>query len=227
VTKDGQRIVPRVLLTGFRPFGKAEVNPTQRLTEAVAAAAEPFAGVAVRAVVLDTDYTRCEEQFRQAVAGFAPTSILSFGLHMGTDEIRLERIAVNVDDAAVADTGGNRRDGQPIVAGGPVGYWSTLPLEAMRQALEAADIPVAMSNHAGTYVCNHLFYFGRHWTETQGWDIRMGFIHVPPFPEQLSASDAGRRGMELETLFRAAGICVTVLARHAQGAMDEMPGARG
>ncbi len=207
---DAQKNGPRILLTGFGPFGKAEVNPTQRLMEAVAAGSVAFAGAAVRAVVLDTAYAACEEQFRRAVAEWAPAAVLSFGLHMGTDELRLERIAVNVDDAAIADTGGLLRSGQRIAEDGPVGYWSTLPLEGMRRALEAAGIPVAVSNHAGTYVCNHLFYTGRHWIERRAPGTAMGFIHVPPFPEQVQG-EAGRRGMALDVLVRAAQVCVAAV----------------
>lgn len=201
----------RILLTGFGPFPKVAVNPTGRLMERIAALADPFPGVEAHTAVLDVDYVRCEDQFRQAVEAAAPEAILSWGVYMGADDIRLERIAVNLDDAAVPDTGGHLRSGQRIVDDGPVGYWSTLPLEALRQALQAATIPVVLSAHAGAYMCNHIFYYGRHWLATRGLAVPMGFIHVPPFPEQVPEG-AKQQGLALEVLQRTAAVCVEAVA---------------
>jgi pyroglutamyl-peptidase len=201
----------RILLTGFGPFANVEVNPTGRLMEHIAALAEPFPNVETHTAVLDVAYLRCEEQFRQAVEAVRPAAVLSFGVYLSADDIRLERIAVNLDDATIADTAGLLRRGQQVVQAGPVGYWSTLPLEAMHQSLQAAGIPAVLSGHAGTYLCNHIFYYGRHWLETQGLHVPMGFIHVPPFPEQLPEG-AKQKGMSLEVLFTAAQVCVEVVA---------------
>lgn len=201
---------PKVLCTGFKPFGPVAVNPTEQLM--LALADEAFPPAEIRAVVLDTDYTRCEAQFRRELESFGPDAVICFGVNRRADELRLERIAVNVDDAKIEDTGGQLRQGQKIAPDGPVGYWSTLPLEDMYHALQEAGIPVAFSNHAGAYVCNHVFYYGRHLIETRGWTLPMGFVHVPPLPEELGEKDEGRTGMELGTLLRAARTCIKVVA---------------
>lgn len=198
---------PKILCTGFRPFGPVAVNPTEQLM--LALDKEPMHQVDLRAVVLDTDYARCEAQFRQALEAFRPDAVLCFGVHRRSDELRLERIAVNVDDADLEDTGGAVRRGRRIAPDGPVGYWSTLPLERMYEALQEAGLPVAFSNHAGAYLCNHVFYYGRHLLENHGRPIPMGFIHTPPLPEEDNAEHAG---MELETLLRAARICIRIVA---------------
>jgi pyroglutamyl-peptidase len=202
-------VKPRILLTGFGPFANVAVNPSGRLMEHIAALTEPFPGIEAHTTVLDVDYSRCEEQFRQAIAAARPAAILAFGVHLSADDIRLERIAVNLDDATVPDNGGLRRKGARIAEEGPVGYWSTLPVEAMQQTLEAAGIPAFLSSHAGTYLCNHIFYYGQHWLGTQGLGIPMGFVHVPVFPEQVPEG-AKQKGMALEALFRAAQVCVEV-----------------
>ena len=205
---------PKILCTGFKPFGPVAVNPTEQLM--LALSAERFPQAEVCAIVLDTDYARCEAQFDQALQSFGPDAVICFGVNRRADELRLERIAVNVDDAAIGDTGGQLRQGQRIAPDGPVGYWSSLPLEEMHQALQEAGLPVAFSNHAGAYVCNHVFYYGRHLIETRGWSIPMGFIHVPPLPEELGEKDEGRSGMDPGTLLRAAQICIQVLAKALQ-----------
>lgn len=119
----------RILLTGFQPFGEVAVNPTARLMQRVARAAGSFLA-AVETIVLDTSYQECERQIDEAIAHLQPDAIVSFGLSARSDQVRLERIAVNIDDASLADTAGVDRRGSRIAAGGPVGYWSTLPLAA-------------------------------------------------------------------------------------------------
>ena len=93
----------RVLLTGFRPFGDLEINPTEQLMHTIAASAVGFSDAVVEPVVLDTDYVLCEQQFRDAVTRFTPDAILSFGVNMGVDELRLERIAHRLSTVMHAD----------------------------------------------------------------------------------------------------------------------------
>jgi len=215
----------RVLLTGFTPYDGVAINPTEQLMLAAPAALADIPGVALRAVVLDTDYQRSEQQFLAALADFRPHAVLSFGLSRRIDEIKLERIAINVDDAPIVDTNGVLRRGQKIAPDGPVGYWTTLPIEVIQQALQEAGIPAGISNHAGAYVCNHLYYFGLHTIAARGLNSRMGFVHVPPLPEMLGEAESHRTGMRFETLLRAARIIVTTTAAHIaalnQNADDE------
>jgi pyroglutamyl-peptidase len=209
---------PRILLTGFKPFGSLEINPTERLMQAIAAgpgsaSGEGFPDALVETLVLDTDYVLCEQQLCAAVQRLAPHAILSFGVNAGTDELRLERIAVNVDEAGLPDSGGHLRAGERIVKEGPVGYWATLALDRVYEALVEAGIPVRFSNHAGTYVCNHLFYYGLHLTQALGAGTTMGFVHVPPFPEQIGEGSRAKVGRDLEALVEAARVCVGTIAR--------------
>ena len=208
----------RILLTGFKPFGELAINPTEPLMEAIAAWENPFPGVVLHTAVLDVDYVRAERQFREALLRARPDAILSFGVSGGTDELCLERIAVNVDDASLPDSGGQTRAGSRIVAQGPVGYWATLDLESIHAALVEAGLPVRYSNHAGAYLCNHLFYYGLHLIASLGLETRMGFVHVPPLPEQVREGGRAQVGMGLERLVAAARVCVSVMVRDMAGA---------
>jgi pyroglutamyl-peptidase len=201
----------RILLTGFRPYDGMARNPTEQLMRRAPEALADIPGVALRAIVLDTDYELSEQQFTAALDDFRPDVVLSFGLSRRIDEIKLERVAINVDDASIPDNSGRLRRGQPIIKDGPVGYWGTIPIDAILQALHDAGIPAGISNHAGAYVCNHIYYFGLHTIATRGLPTRMGFIHVPPLPEMV-ADEPNRTGMSMETLIKAARVIITTAA---------------
>ena len=91
---------------------------------------------------------------------------------------------------------------EEVVPGGPAAYFSSLPVKAALEALRAAGIPSEVSQTAGTYVCNHIFYALMHALHTQGSDAgtaatgtadtragapatRGGFIHVPYETQQV------------------------------------------
>jgi pyroglutamyl-peptidase len=199
----------RILLTGFTPFGGHAVNPTEALVGAlgphlVLGDAEVFPRL------LRTHYRLSEQDFDRAVAEVRPDAIVSFGLNYGIDEVRPERIAVNFDDGEED----GRHVARRIAEDGPVGYFSTLPVEPMVADLAAAGLPAKASNHAGAYICNHVFYYARHRFERERLSVPMGFVHVPPLPEMLKPEDARRPGLALERLVAAAKVAVSTVLRH-------------
>ena len=201
----------RILLTGFKPYDGMARNPTEQLMRRAPEALADIPDVTLRTIVLDTDYQLSEQQFMAALNDFRPDAVLSFGLSRRLDEIKLERIAINVDDAPIVDTGGKLRHGQKIAEEGPVGYWTTIPIDAILHALHDSGIPAGISNHAGAYVCNHLYYFGLHAIATQGLPTRMGFIHVPPLPEMVR-DEPSRSGMSMSQLLQSARIVIIATA---------------
>jgi pyroglutamyl-peptidase len=100
---------------------------------------------------------RAAEVLREAVARVGPDAVVCFGQADGRSRISVERVALNLDDAASADNEGVV-SAQPIRPDGPPAYWSTLPVEAIVEALRAEGIPAATSRDAGGYLCNHVFY---------------------------------------------------------------------
>jgi pyroglutamyl-peptidase len=92
-----------------------------------------------------------------------------------------------------------------------VAYWSTLPLERFQKQLERRKIPVSYSNHAGTYLCNHIFYVARHEIERLGNRALCGFVHVPPARKR--PKQAKQRGIPLSTMVEAIECCLAVLRK--------------
>jgi pyroglutamyl-peptidase len=81
----------------------------------------------------------------------------------------------------------------------------------MLSSLKSRDIPSIISNHAGAYVCNHVFYTARHEIERLGAGIPCGFIHVPLMAEQDATPLPGGAVLPLATLIEAVACCLGVL----------------
>ena len=77
-------------------------------------------------------------------------------------------------------------------------YFSTLPLDDIVLKLKQKNINVEISNTAGTYVCNNLFYHLMNYIEENNLNIKAGFVHVPLMDEQLKSK--GNFSMPLSTM---------------------------
>lgn len=173
-----------LVLTGFDPFPGVPVNPSQQIVETIA-----MQNPAIITEILPTAFAPAEKRIRSLIQKHAPDVVLSLGVAARRDAINLERFALNINDAEQPDNDGVQHDGKPIVANGPAAYTSTLPLAALHKAIQARRVPVKYSNHAGAYVCNHVFYVARHEVERLRLATRCGFIHVPMPNDGLSLAD--------------------------------------
>jgi pyroglutamyl-peptidase len=128
---------------------------------------------------------------RAAIRRHRPQVVLCLGLAGSRSTISLERVAVNLCDARIADNAGAMPAGTPVVAGGPAAYFSRLPVKALQQRLLAADLPAELSLSAGSFVCNQVFYGLLHALRRQP-AVQAGFIHLPPLPAQAAAHPGSR-----------------------------------
>jgi pyroglutamyl-peptidase len=172
-----------VLLTGFAPFDGAAVNPSELVVRALAA--EPPADRALHTAVLPVTYAGATPALFAAIARHAPDIVLATGLAGGRAHISVERVAINVDDARIPDNEGQRRIDMPVVAGGPAAYFATVPIKAMAAAIRSSGAPAQVSQSAGTFLCNHVFYQACHVAATSRPGLRVGFLHLPWLPEQV------------------------------------------
>lgn len=182
-----------VLLTGFAPFGGLAVNPSQLLVERLA----DLPGVST--ATLPVSYAAAPAQLIELIETRQPRALLCFGLALRSDYLLIERVAWNRDESDAADNDGEIRDDQPIVEDGPTAYGCSLPIPEMMRVLALAGLPVSFSDHAGGFVCNHLYYAIRHYIDSRELYLPMAFIHVPPLPEQVE-TQKGRRGLPFDQL---------------------------
>ncbi len=173
----------RVLLTGFAPFEGSARNPSQDVVRMLAD--DPPPGLLPATAVLPVSYAGALPALRAAIARAAPDVLLAIGLAGGRPHISVERIAINIDDARIPDNDGARRVDSPVIPGGPAAYFATVPIKAITAAIRAAGIPVLVSQSAGTFLCNHVFYHACHIAAASRPGMRVGFLHLPFLPEQV------------------------------------------
>ena len=168
-----------LLITGFTPFGGAEINPSW---EAVSGLAEIIGNFRVHKLQIPTIFGGASWMVVEHAGPIKPDVILCVGQAGGRTAVTPERIAVNIQDARIPDNAGNQPRGQFVIPGGPAAYFSTVPVEAMAQRIRERGIPAEVSNSAGTFVCNDVLYNLLHHYDVS--KIGIGFIHVPWLPQQ-------------------------------------------
>ena len=176
-----------VLLTGFEPFDKAAVNPSWEAVRQLDGV--PLSeGVTMVARCLPCAFASAAETLLQLINELQPAMVIATGLGPGRSDISIERVAINVIDARIPDNLGAQPIDTAVVEGGPAAYFSTLPIKGMVKAVRDAGIAASVSQTAGTFVCNQVFYRLQH--ALAGTGVRSGFIHVPGLPESGEPSMA-------------------------------------
>ena len=222
-----RRHLPEILLCGFEPFDGDRVNPSWEVARSLDGSMSDRARV--RAVRLPCVFGEALDVLDQALeqrlgAGHPPVLIVALGLAGGRTMVSPERVALNIDDARIPDNAGHQPIDTAIVAGGPAAYFSSLPIKAIVEALRASGLPAAVSNSAGTFVCNHVFYGLMHRLATRKGLARTrgGFVHLPALPEQ-AARTTELPSLDLSSQIRA----VHLLLRTALATPDDRPVAGG
>jgi pyroglutamyl-peptidase len=165
----------RILLTGFEPFGNATTNPSGEIVKQIRMDN-------VFTAILPVAYTKSAEHLLALIAEHNPDVVICLGQAEGRTQITPERVAINLDDARLADNEGVLRSDVKILEGGPDAYFSTLPVKEMVEAIKNAGVPAAVSLSAGAFLCNHVFYVAQN--KFAGTHVRSGFVHVPLMDSQ-------------------------------------------
>jgi pyroglutamyl-peptidase len=157
---------------------------------------------------LPVAYAQSAERLLALITEHNPDVVICLGQAEGRTQITPERIAINLDDARLADNNGEMRNDVPIIVGGPVAYESTLPIKEFLKAINDVGVPAAVSLSAGAFLCNHVFYVAQH--KLVGTKVRSGFVHVPLMDEQ-AGEFPGLPTMPLDQMVKAVRAMLEVL----------------
>jgi len=191
----------KILMTGFEPFGTASANPSGEIMKQIS-------GDNIVTAILPVAYTRSAERLMQLIAEHNPDVVICFGQAEGRTQITPEKIAINLDDARLADNDGVLRSDEKILDNGPDAYFTTLPVKEFAAAITAKGIPSSVSLSAGAFLCNHVFYVAQN--KLVGTKVRSGFVHVPLMDSQ-APEFPGMPTMPLEQMVTAVRAMLEVL----------------
>ena len=192
----------KVLLTGFEPFGTATSNPSGEIVKRIS-------GDNIVTAVLPVAYTQSGERLLALIAEHNPDVVICLGQAEGRTQVTPEKVAINLDDARLADNQGVVRNDVKIIEGGPDAYFSTLPVKEIVEAIKAKGVPVAVSLSAGAFLCNHVFYVAQN--KFVGTNVRSGFVHVPLMDSQ-APEFPGLPTMPLDQMVTAVKAILEVIA---------------
>jgi pyroglutamyl-peptidase len=203
----------KILISGFEPFGQMSINPTEELLKE----AEKFAieEVEITTILLPVNYDECAEKLIAKMDEVQPDIVISCGLAAGRTSITPERIGINVKDTGSGDPYPDNRGNVPvdelIDENGPDGLFSTLPIRKIEQKLKAEHIPAAISNSAGTFICNNTLYAILNHIRKNNLPIKAGFIHFPASTE-MSARNPSLPSLPQEQMARGLKVIVETCA---------------
>jgi pyroglutamyl-peptidase len=200
----------KILLTGFEAFGGASINPSWLAVSALHG--RQMQGHSVVAAQLPTVFDASLRELNALLQQHQPSLVICVGQAGGRSALSLERVAINVNDAPIADNAGAQPIDTPVERGAPVAYFTGLPIKAMLAALREEGIPAEVSQTAGTFVCNHVFYglMRALAKDVQLRHTRGGFVHVPWLPEQ------GTPNMALDDIVRGLRVAVRCALREQE-----------
>jgi pyroglutamyl-peptidase len=191
-----------ILLTGFEPFGNATSNPSGEIVKQIS-------GDNIVTAILPVAYAQSADRLLSLIEQHKPDVVICLGQAEGRTAITPERVAINLDDARLADNEGVLRNDVKILQDGPDAYFSTLPVNDIVAAINAQGIPAAVSLSAGAFLCNHVFYVAQNkFVES---DVRSGFVHVPLMDSQ-AAEFPGLPTMPLDQMVTAVRAMLEVVA---------------
>ena len=174
----------RTLLTGFEPFGNRKINNSWDV-------ARHFEGMEnIDVVRVPVSFGRAPKVVIDALKCKKYDLILMLGeTGVTKDKIRLERVALNFMDSSIADNDGIVADEEELISGAVSAYFTSFPIKLVAGKLVKKGYKVKVTNSAGTFVCNSLYYHILRHLEENGGHTAALFIHLPAETTILSIEE--------------------------------------
>ncbi|MGL6200940.1 MAG: pyroglutamyl-peptidase I [Lachnospiraceae bacterium] len=203
----------KILITGFDPFGGADINPAY---EAVKMLPDQIKEAEIIKMEIPTVFIKDGEVMEKAIGEHRPDVVVCVGQAGGRSDISVEKVAINLMEARIPDNEGNQPLDQKVWEDGENAYFATIPVKAMAGKIKVGGIPSSVSYTAGTFVCNDIMYRLLYLAEKQYQEIRGGFIHVPYLPEQAVNLPAGTPTMAAETIAKGLELAMEAIIENEE-----------
>lgn len=181
----------RCLITGFDAFGEFATNPSEEVVGQLPDALKVGKGwLELEKLVLPCSGKKMWQKLSTAVGKTQrkkPLILIMTGLASDRDRLCLERFAVNIKDYRIPDNDGHQPQDLPIIPKAPAGLASDMPLSRLEKRLAGDGYNVDISNHAGAYLCNEIYYKALSTWQKQPGSAAIVFVHIPPPKKYIKA----------------------------------------
>lgn len=174
----------KALVTGFEPFGGDVVNPSWEAVRRLPSRSGRLEVVTAR---LPVSFKNAPRELSVLLRREKPHIVLCVGLAADRPHISIERLAVNLMDARIADNEGAQPSDEFIINRGAPAHFSTMPVIRVVEALQRAGLKAEQSLSAGAFVCNRVFYGLMQEEPRHRLLHKAGFMHVPALPSSRAA----------------------------------------
>jgi pyroglutamyl-peptidase len=206
----------KILLTGFNKFGPLSYNPSELVVTRIGRLAQRSLATELVPTILPTEYDKASEIIRERIKTLAPDVVIGTGVSPSRPTICLERIALNIDDVEVADNAGSLREGSAIDPDAPLALQTNCDLKRVQKRLIDQGFSSTISTHAGTYVCNHVYYVALLSLQQSGSAAKCMFVHLPLVPGEGSGITSDAHQWNIRRLVHAVQLVIVELINQAR-----------
>lgn len=171
----------KILLTAFEPFGGNELNSSW---EVAVLLPDTIANCEIVKEKLPVDFHTAGDCLRSCIERHSPDVVVCLGQSRKYEGISVERVALNLMDSIKPDNNCYIPTNETIHADGDTAYITTFPVRDLANACKRKEIAAQISNSAGTYVCNRVYYEALYTIAKRNLAAQALFIHLPYVPEQ-------------------------------------------
>lgn len=191
----------RILLTAFEPYDRWAENSSWLALVELTRWLQSRSQVVTRRYPVDLQ--AASDRLRKDLLDRYDYAI-HLGQAPGSPVLRIESTGLNL-----------RTEGIPLIEGGPAAYTTAIAIASLRDNLLSHRIPVEVSHHAGTYLCNALLYLSQHYSAQHNLPTQSLFLHLPLTPDQVAHEASTMPSASTSLMAKAISQIITVLETSA------------
>ncbi|MFA5061000.1 MAG: hypothetical protein WC494_01640 [Candidatus Pacearchaeota archaeon] len=169
----------RTLIYSFEKFGNLNSNPTYEIGKEIKALSN---SKEMELIQLPVTY-KCWGLLKDKIDEFKPHFVLGLGVAIGTNKVKVEKIGLNYKHAEITDNEGIKLQSEKISINNKLALETNIDIFKFVNKLKEKGIPTEVSFHAGTYVCNYVYYSCLSYFDNK--EMKTLFIHVPASPKEV------------------------------------------
>lgn len=171
----------KILVTFFEPFGGNSLNSSLEVAKLLP---DHIDSSVIVKEVLPVNFMSAGEKLRSLIELHLPDVVLSLGQSSKYEGLSIERVALDLMDSVTPDNYGHIPSNEPIHSDGDTAYMTTFPVRLLADACNWKGIAAKVSNSAGTFVCNRVYYEALYSVAKGLFPIKALFVHLPYITEQ-------------------------------------------